>query len=124
MSSVSETEPTRPYRPSPLLIAFLIALGAIAWLGFSGLNGGPAAPGVMDSTDAILGCETMVRERLKAPATARFSDPHAGDALDELGGSNIVWRGHVDAENSFGANLRTPFVCTVEDEQVRVVLGP
>lgn len=55
-------------------------------------------------------CEDFVEARLKAPATADFnhaSETHLGDA---------VWRvsGTVDSENSFGAKVRTSFVCETE----------
>lgn len=57
---------------------------------------------------AIVTCEDAVKARLKAPSSADF---HSGATETKPG----VWRvvGDVDAENSFGAKIRTGFVCTV-----------
>jgi len=56
--------------------------------------------------EAIAQCEARIREMLKAPTTARFDSSASG------GGT---WRvtGTVDAENSFGAMIRSHFGCTV-----------
>jgi hypothetical protein len=53
-------------------------------------------------------CEKLVQGKLKAPATANFTEVFttkntAGD---------YITKGNVDAENSFGANLRNTFTCT------------
>jgi hypothetical protein len=49
----------------------------------------------------------FVKDRLKAPATASFS--HCpGDAWREKGGDWEI-RGYVDAQNTFGAKLRTSY---------------
>lgn len=61
-------------------------------------------------------CEDWVRDKLKAPATADFTDG------DETGGPTAYTiTGTVDAENSFGAMLRTTWSCDIEyrasDEQ-------
>lgn len=55
-------------------------------------------------------CEQFVEKRLKAPATADFTDT----ASAHSGGG--AWRvtGAVDSENSFGANVRSTYVCQVQ----------
>jgi len=59
-------------------------------------------------TEARLICEDWVRAKLKAPDTAKFND-------GESSGAGVAWTisGTVDAENSFGANLRAPWTCDV-----------
>jgi hypothetical protein len=49
-------------------------------------------------------CEEVVLKHLKAPATADFSIKYS-DHKETIG-----W---VDSESSFGARLRTGFVCTI-----------
>jgi len=53
-------------------------------------------------------CEEWVKKQLKAPGTAKFSD-HA------TSGGPISWTvtGSVDAENSFGALLRSSWTCDI-----------
>jgi hypothetical protein len=62
-------------------------------------------------------CEGAIKERLKAPSTAEFNSTATG------GGPWTVV-GTVDAENSFGAKLRSSYQCTVtidaESARVRV----
>lgn len=52
-------------------------------------------------------CKNWVREQLKAPATADFG----GEGISGSGPWTIT--GYVDAENSFGAKIRTNWTCDV-----------
>ena len=56
---------------------------------------------------AIRQCEERVKSLLKAPSTAKFNSDASGD---------WTWKvtGTVDAENSFGAMIRSVFQCTVK----------
>jgi hypothetical protein len=74
-------------------------------------------------TDVRAACITSVSEKLKAPSTARY------DSDDKPQETPIGWRwsGYVDAQNSFGANVRSRFNCEVtgktwEDARIRVNL--
>jgi hypothetical protein len=75
-----------------------------------------AAPDEAYSTfDLVIQCEDMVRERLKAPATARFEE--SVNAKQEQVSSTpegFAWAGWVDSENSFGALVRTRFTCAYD----------
>jgi hypothetical protein len=59
-------------------------------------------------------CKQFVRDRLKAPDGATWRDPfgdqvtYAGD-----GAGPITVAASVDSQNSFGAKLRSTYVCTV-----------
>ena len=64
-------------------------------------------------------CQTVIKGRLKAPATAEFSPSY--QQVQETGGV-YRWAGHVDSQNSFGANIRTAFTCTGVPERVSVSL--
>lgn len=54
-------------------------------------------------------CLDSVRGKLKAPSTAKFTD----SAIPIRGGSGWSWLSYVDAQNSFGAMVRTDFTCEV-----------
>lgn len=58
---------------------------------------------------AQLQCRTFVKEALKSPSSAHFSD-------EQVTGSGQVWTvtGGVDSDNSFGASIRNSYSCTVQ----------
>lgn len=56
-------------------------------------------------------CRETVLRHLKAPATAKFTITHS-DARETIG-----W---VDSENTYGAMLRTGFVCEINEGKPRV----
>ncbi|WP_300265884.1 hypothetical protein [Microbacterium sp.] len=59
-----------------------------------------------NASEAISQCEGEIEEKLKAPSTAEFDSTATGS-----GTWTVV--GTVDAENSFGAKLRSSYQCTV-----------
>ncbi len=54
-----------------------------------------------------------VEERLKAPSTADFPFSYNGQDIKEIGYNRFVVNSYVDAENSFGAKIRTYFSVTI-----------
>lgn len=87
---------------SVLLVAALVAFSSDD---DGGGSGGP------DDIEAYVMCQQFVEDRLKAPATAGF--PLSSEATITGGPSTWTVRSHVDAENSFGAQVRTQFTCRV-----------
>jgi hypothetical protein len=61
------------------------------------------------SAEARVVCEDWVRAKLKSPASADFGSVNASGA----GNGPYTVTGTVDAENSFGASLRTAWTCDV-----------
>jgi len=62
------------------------------------------------SSAAIVACEYAVSARLRAPATADYPfDISRGLVIT---GDSFVLTSYVDAQNGFGAQLRTRFICT------------
>lgn len=53
-------------------------------------------------------CQDWVEDQLKSPTSAKFS----GVATTAAGGQYEI-TGQVDAENGFGATVRTPWTCSV-----------
>lgn len=82
-----------------VLSATLFACSAL------GSSGGSRPP---SDAEAKRVCQEWVREKLKAPSTAEFSETVVTSASGQ-------WsvRGIVDAENTFGAKIRTQWTCEV-----------
>jgi|GEM_PF-3035317 len=69
-------------------------------------------------------CLSSVRKKLKAPSTAQFND----SSPPKRTSNGWLWVSHVDAQNSFGAMIRTEFICevtgtTIDNGQISTVLG-
>lgn len=83
-----------------------------AMLGSSLLASCSASDPTQDETtkkfDAERVCKDFVKDQLKAPSTADFSDVTTTGAVDRY---TVV--GNVDSENSFSAMIRNTFVCKV-----------
>ena len=66
----------------------------------------------LDKGVAYARAKEFVKDRLKAPGTAKFPDGFWGtsdEAVAYLGDRTYFVRSHVDAENSFGAKMRIEF---------------
>lgn len=83
----------------------VLVIGGCNILSAVGHNSAPSESG-MQST-ATVACRTAVKDQLKAPRTAKFSD----ESVSGSSGAYIVV-GNVDAENSFGALVRSGFRCS------------
>lgn len=57
-------------------------------------------------------CERAVKRTLKAPSTADF--PWAGGNVAIAGPREAIFTSYVDAQNGFGAMIRTNYVCSLE----------
>jgi hypothetical protein len=64
------------------------------------------------SSSASVRCQRYVRDRLKAPATADF--PFLDRRIWKFDDDIYVVKSYVDAQNSFGAMLRTNWHCKVQ----------
>ena len=60
-------------------------------------------------------CQDFVKERLKAPSTAKFPNVYGADTkIATLGLGHYRVTSYVDAQNSFGAQMRTTFVYEIK----------
>ncbi len=93
-----------------MLIGVLIigAFFALSQCGSSGpsKDDGPKAVQDFELRDM---CEQWVKNQLKAPSTAKFSD----HAIKSTGANNWTVTGAVDADNSFGAAIRSTWSCEI-----------
>ena len=79
----------------------------------------------LDDGTMLVKCENLVRSRLKSPSTAKFPGTmEAAAAITTYENGNKDWSGWVDSQNSFGAMLRTEFLCEydLESQQLEVTL--
>lgn len=76
------------------------------------VSGGDDGGSGGDSYGAEDSCKEWVKDKLKAPSTADFSDVK----VDGPDSGPWVVTGQVDAENGFGAMLRTGWLCDVRLE--------
>jgi hypothetical protein len=122
-TSAPPARPTTPTKPGPVqpvrkkggigcLGVFGIIVGVIVIVIIIAVAAGSKSSG-NDSNDPALiqataqnSCESMVKEQLKSPSTASFSNE------DEEGTNPVIVTGDVDSQNAFGATLRSTFHCT------------
>src|SRR5215469_5411499 len=80
----------------------------------SSIGSGGTDPYYTGPAEAYRMGTVFIKDRLKAPSTAKFSDwVWDKDKIGVSGSaeSGYVVRGWVDAQNSFGAKLRSKWVC-------------
>jgi len=86
-------------------------LVVVIGLGFAGCialtsMGGDDDYDMNNEYEAVSQCEARVEKLLKAPSTAQFDSSATGSGTWTVTGT-------VDAENSFGASVRSSYGCTV-----------
>lgn len=90
------------------LSAIVLVLATLA------CGGGPAATPTPAANNlaACVMAQTFVERQLKAPGSAKFQV--CRDAQISRSGNRFTVVSYVDAQNSFGANIRTDYVAVVE----------
>lgn len=69
-----------------------------------------------EETMAFIMCQTPVKNSLKSPSTAKFPYAHDdGVRIRHTGDGEYSVRGFVDAQNGFGAQLRTVWYCSIKE---------
>lgn len=63
--------------------------------------------------DSYTICQDFVKNRLRSPSTADFPSFRNVNVF-ETGNNKYMVKGYVDAQNSFGATLRTQYECEVQ----------
>jgi hypothetical protein len=100
---------TRSWVGIVLAVGFLVGMVAVA----RGVNSAPAGgPGEIGACVAAQG---FVGDTLRAPATASFASCTASQT-QIAGGEHNVWTvtSHVDAQNTYGANVRNNYRAVVQ----------
>jgi len=86
--------------------AAIVGVLLLCCIGFAIKQTSNSDPEADRSNAAVAQCESAIKDQLKAPSTADFSDERYTD-------NDPSWlvTGNVDAENSFGAKIRSFFRC-------------
>lgn len=126
--------PTAPKRPmgtgKMALLVVGISVGVAVLLGIGLLSTGNRSRTPATDTGSDIGawvvCQQAVDAQLKSPSTAEY--PSRREASLSKSGDTWTYTSYVDAENSFGAQMRTPWTCTAthtsgENYNVRAVVG-
>ncbi len=103
------TEKEKNVNYGAIIAVILLIILCIAGYFFTN-KGQKNKPDVGSDIDAVLVCQKWVKENLKAPSTAEF--PQINKAkITKL--ADTTWRvvSYVDAQNSFGAMIRTYYDC-------------
>lgn len=96
---------TPPKKWRPGCFSIVAAIFALI-IGFGVLSGGL---GDSDAYELEATCQILVRDNLKSPSSAKFIGVPESDGT-------YIW-GEVDAQNSFGAVVRSSFQCTIIDSE-------
>ena len=110
---------TQETKKSGTQMLYLLVLAAVVFL-LLVLCSGPkpaaratATPDTGDSLEACGWCQVEVKGELKAPASAKFPSCNRA-SIHKVAESVYEVKSYVDAQNSFGAMVRTGYVCQVK----------
>jgi len=90
-------------------VVLLLAAGALINM-FSSTRGGSRPSD--HSSMAFIQCKDFVKRRLKAPASADF--PFLDYTSVNTGNETYAVRSYVDAQNAFGAKIRSNWTCQIQ----------
>lgn len=69
----------------------------------------------MQVQDAFRHAKAAVKKQLKTPSTAKFADGYDSESKYKINDDeSVIIQSYVDAQNSFGAMIRTHYRCTVD----------
>lgn len=102
----------------------LIVIGSILFSVFTSVacpsqtSKGSPTPEAPSETMAFIQCKDFVKARLKSPGSADF--PWADFKYAKRGPASFTIQSYVDSQNSFGALIRTNWVCRVTHKRGEV----
>lgn len=96
-------------------VVFVIILAVVLCIAVGVITSSFKRPDRADAIGAYVACKQFIEGGLKAPSTAVFASQSQSDITNTGDGSFRV-NSYVDAQNSFGAMIRTDFTCTVKYE--------
>lgn len=122
-AAAAQGTPAKPDQPVKNPIGCggcLVMIGVLALGGYALANcGGNDEPSeTLMQIQAEDQCKDWVKDKLKAPATADFS----GERISGTAGDYTIV-GNVDSQNSFGANVRSTWMCTIKRDSTGTYIG-
>ena len=110
-------KPFVPVDKSTKNLQLFIAIGILILIVLCGIGvgafGNDKEKDIIDGSDAWYTCEIFIERVLKAPLTADFEHYNANKVYS-TGTNKWAAQIYVDAENSFGALIRSEFYCETE----------
>lgn len=113
----------RPWYKKKRWIFSIAAVTMVIWGAASGDSGGTGSSGGSSSSSssdqkyaAFEMCKSFVKDRLKAPSTAKFRNYFEDDGevrVSGFGDGPYIVISTVDSQNGFGAQIRGTFTCSV-----------
>ena len=100
--------PEKPAAQQPSRLRWVGGMAVVAVLVLAGSALAASGGGSGNEAGAQVACETFIKERLKSPSSAKFNHLRAVQ-LDET----YKVTTQVDADNSFGASIRSTWTCRV-----------
>lgn len=97
-----------------LIVVVVGVLLACCIGGYALFSGGPGSDDETyeaDDVGAHVACQQFVEDRLRAPSTAKFPTARRVNIVNTADRWKV--EGWVDAENAFGATIRSDYVCIV-----------
>lgn len=65
-------------------------------------------------TDGFYMCQQFITPRLRAPSSVKWPPRPHSQYVTKIDDTTFRASAYLDAQNAFGAMIRTPFVCTVQ----------
>jgi hypothetical protein len=114
----SPEKPSSSRRGTWLPLGIMVGVVGMIAISFASCDTGSQRNGnrISDVPDAgndygaLVVCQDRVSEQLRAPATADFAS--VAESSISQSGSKWTIRSYVDAQNGFGAQIRTSWTCT------------
>ena len=112
--TTNEGKPKRPVLEACLFLVIVILVGVVVLL-FIIPGSKSREPNSVTIHEVYYMCKDAVSTQLKAPTTAKFPDV-LEVRRGKISGTENIYRiqGYVDAQNSFGAMIRTEYFCEIE----------
>lgn len=107
-------QPKKKSSSTGVAIILLIVIACIAFGIYSSTRGGGsggASPTDDPNSSAWYACQLFIKQNLKAPTTAAFERYSSSGVFNQADGYHVTM--YVDAQNSFGAKIRSSFSCVV-----------
>jgi hypothetical protein len=124
-SQLEQEKPLKPHEKAMLILVFGVGVPFLIWSWTSGPDplfnlsqDQSKAERQRDSDQEIEArafAEHLVRQSLKAPSTAEFG-PYSSVKVVPMGGDSWTVSGYVDAQNGFGAQIRSQWSVLLQKE--------
>lgn len=109
-----ENKPIQTQQQNKNLLIGIIAIFSACFICFCVLWFWPSPEPEKDyKTASYIICQLYVEDNLKSPSTAKFAGS-VNSSISDLGNNTYETYSYVDAQNSFGAEIRTNFYCKIQ----------